>query len=444
MCIILPVSHIPCTHTIAIWQHCIEATRSGIDGVKPCWNVQQHEQAVITRKLCEECSGQRFFARRGGVAERGNGSPSTAAKTNAKAKDDDADDSGYHSDVIHEEDEGSDLDEPPISPKAMAPTQPRTKTCRPRKRSHRSLNRKPSWRPNLKRDLSLENATASISRRDSIDSLLYQPDDSIYPAEVHTEPMESQANIQDLERSPTPTTQIREMRQSTLLHPSSPPPMVTTGHAQMAKAFPFPQIVEVRRPSSIARARKKSTLLHPSSPILSPMTDTHPDPSPSFDDELALKRRPTTLMRRGSSLLHPSKTAPVAITAQHKTIISIPPQSQNPSPGSLRRMPRLQTIQSEPQSTTMAQQRRASILHSCLSDDDEDYDEVRPALHSLSFTGAFGDMEQRTDHVLEYDGDYVDGTILSGSAKAAIACRRQPWGQQDDANPVLRRTRMFA
>ncbi|EAT90881.2 hypothetical protein SNOG_01232 [Parastagonospora nodorum SN15] len=155
MCVILPVSHIPCTHTVAIWQHCIDATRSGRNGVKPCWNVKQHEKSVITRRLCEDCSGQRFFARRGGVAERGNGSP-----TPSPAANDSADDSGYHSDVIHEEDEASDRDECPLSPKALAP---RTKPNKQRKRTssnHHSLTRKPSWKPNLKRELDFELAQA--------------------------------------------------------------------------------------------------------------------------------------------------------------------------------------------------------------------------------------------------------------------------------------------
>ncbi|KAF1918001.1 hypothetical protein BDU57DRAFT_418179, partial [Ampelomyces quisqualis] len=170
MCIILPVSHIACTHTIAIWQHCIDATRYGQDGIKSCWNVKQHEYAVVTRRPCENCSGQRYFVRRGGVADRGNGSPITPPSdldTKSYGEDDDGDDSGYHSDVIHEEDEASDRDERPLSPKALAPQQSRTKTCRMRKQSHRSLTRQPSWKPNLKRDLSLE----YHPRRDSIDSL---------------------------------------------------------------------------------------------------------------------------------------------------------------------------------------------------------------------------------------------------------------------------------
>jgi hypothetical protein len=89
--------------------------------------------------------------RRGGVAERGNGSPtSTPNETVRSNEEDDADDSGYHSDVIHEEDEASDHDECPLSPKALVPPRPRTKTNKHRKRTssnHRPLTRKTSWNP---------------------------------------------------------------------------------------------------------------------------------------------------------------------------------------------------------------------------------------------------------------------------------------------------------
>ncbi|KAH7412178.1 hypothetical protein DE146DRAFT_596363, partial [Phaeosphaeria sp. MPI-PUGE-AT-0046c] len=160
MCIILPISHIPCTHTTAIWQHCINATRCGSDALQPCSDVKQHEKAVLTRRPCEDCSSQRNLARRGGVAERGNGGPITSSESDLKTNDldDDADDSGYHSDVILEEDEASDRDECPLSPKALAPPQIRAKANRQRKHTsnHRALTRKPSWKPNLKRELSLE------------------------------------------------------------------------------------------------------------------------------------------------------------------------------------------------------------------------------------------------------------------------------------------------
>ncbi|KAH5047204.1 hypothetical protein HBI18_174000 [Parastagonospora nodorum] len=326
MCVILPVSHIPCTHTVAIWQHCIDATRSGRNGVKPCWNVKQHEKSVITRRLCEDCSGQRFFARRGGVAERGNGSP-----TPSPAANDSADDSGYHSDVIHEEDEASDRDECPLSPKALAP---RTKPNKQRKRTssnHHSLTRKPSWKPNLKRELDFEyELVFSSHRRDSIDSLISNFDAADVAASMDT-----------TRRPPTPS---RKTRAETLLHPSSP---------TKARNTPSPQSPAVHHSSSSPKQRKNSTLLHPSSPT----EDT--------------KRRPSIHARRGSSLLHPSlPTEPVAVTQLHKTVLSVPP----------RRVPLLHTSHSEPQSATMAAQRRKSVLHSCLSDGEDEGERDRPVL----------------------------------------------------------------
>ncbi|KAF2033517.1 hypothetical protein EK21DRAFT_38568, partial [Setomelanomma holmii] len=156
MCIILPVSHISCSHTISIWQHCSDATPSGRGDMRPCQDVRFHERPILTRKLCEDCNGPGYFARRGGVAERGYGNPETPPEAYANAKEEDADDSGdsgYHSDVIHEEDEYSDPEEYPLSPKAMAPPRAQSKICRARKRSHLSITRKPSWRPNLKREL---------------------------------------------------------------------------------------------------------------------------------------------------------------------------------------------------------------------------------------------------------------------------------------------------
>ncbi|KAF2826512.1 hypothetical protein CC86DRAFT_258071, partial [Ophiobolus disseminans] len=153
MCIILSINHTSCSHTLAIWHHCVNATSS--QG-KSCLNARQHERPILTRKLCEACSGQRIFARRGGVAGQGNGTLTTIAEADAKLEGDEANDSGYHSDIIYEQDEGSNPSERSLSPKTIAPQRASSKTAGPRKRNssrQRSLNRKPSWRPNLKRDL---------------------------------------------------------------------------------------------------------------------------------------------------------------------------------------------------------------------------------------------------------------------------------------------------
>ncbi|KAF1961147.1 hypothetical protein CC80DRAFT_230926 [Byssothecium circinans] len=51
MCVVLPVDHTPCSHTVAIWQYCIHAFRS-FSGLKPCSRVRQHPRPILTRKMC--------------------------------------------------------------------------------------------------------------------------------------------------------------------------------------------------------------------------------------------------------------------------------------------------------------------------------------------------------------------------------------------------------
>lgn len=393
MCIILPVSHIPCTHTIAIWQHCIHATRCGPDALQPCSDVKQHERAVLTRRPCEDCSSQQNLVRRGGIAERGYGSPIIGSEPDLKTNDldDDADDSGYHSDVIHEEDEASDRDDCPLSPKALAPPQIRAKANRQRKHTsnHRALTRKPSWKPNLKKDLSFEyepifpqqHQQQQQPRRDSIDSLLCNFDAAVDMSGPRMESRQSREEDWFRETTLPPPRSSRKMRNSTLLHPSSPPPAETMHHAQMAQSFPFPQLVDVRRSSpsrpSMSRMRKNSTLLHPSSPTFEATT---PSPSPSPPNTRSSERR-LPIPRRASSLLHPSHPDEPAVidVAQHRTIMSFPPRPATNASRSestlrptipLRRMPPLQSTQSEP--TTSTVRRKRSVLHSCLSDGEDE------------------------------------------------------------------------
>ncbi|OAL55373.1 hypothetical protein IQ07DRAFT_486265, partial [Pyrenochaeta sp. DS3sAY3a] len=154
MCIILPVSHIPCTHTVSIWQHCIDATRSGVNGITPCWNIRQHERAILSRSHCENCGGARLFARRGGVAERGNGSRPAVPNEPKLIEQDETDDSGYHSDVIREEEETSENDEVALSPRATLPPKLQFTHQHGRKRrpSSASVTSKSNWNPNLKRE----------------------------------------------------------------------------------------------------------------------------------------------------------------------------------------------------------------------------------------------------------------------------------------------------
>jgi hypothetical protein len=454
MCIILPVSHIPCTHTVSIWQHCINATRSGASGMKPCWNVRQHERAILTRKLCEDCGGQRFFTRRGGVAERGDGSPPVTPENLEKPVEDDADDSGYHSDVIHEEDEGSDVDDRPLSPRAIAP-QPQWKPTQRKRNSsnHRSLTRKPSWKPNLKRDFSVEDASG---RRTSIESMLSAFDDKVWDtAKMQPALTDKRTDGRDLRtlqvpqvRSPEP----RKGRESTLLHPSSPPP-AETGNAQVARSYPFPQLIHVRsssNASSTGPSRKRSTLLHPSSPTPDPPIADYFAQSQNFIttiESTPVHKRPALPTRRESSLLRPSRPVDThSSPASYRTIISIPPQSLNipaDRPATLsrprtspparplipqRRMPPLHTM-SEPQSNTMARQRRASVLHSCLSDEEDEgsqskFENVRFRLGAFGFEhedeGFVGEEERAGDAGREE----AEGKLMAGTARAARRGRR--------------------
>ncbi|KAF2640881.1 hypothetical protein P280DRAFT_370187, partial [Massarina eburnea CBS 473.64] len=148
MCVVLPVDHVPCSHTVAIWQHCIHALRS-CAGLKPCSRIRQHARPILTRKLCIHCGGPRYFARRGGIAERGNGSRAIAEKKELGSPYD----SGYCSDIIHEEEEGYETDST-LSPRAAkVPT-----TWRAVSRQNSPSTRQPhshssSWKPNLKNEL---------------------------------------------------------------------------------------------------------------------------------------------------------------------------------------------------------------------------------------------------------------------------------------------------
>ncbi|KAH7117922.1 hypothetical protein B0J11DRAFT_417782, partial [Dendryphion nanum] len=164
MCHILSVDHTPCKHTVAIYQHCIDAPKSRSQGQAACSNIKQHSRAILTRKPCAGCGGPRFFARRGAIAERGLGTTTLAdlitEKENEKADLSDANDSGYHSERAEDAEEDDDF---PLSPKTSALN---VKSWRRRLRKRdlesrerylsSSKGRKPSWMPNLKQELSDE------------------------------------------------------------------------------------------------------------------------------------------------------------------------------------------------------------------------------------------------------------------------------------------------
>jgi len=407
MCIILPVLHVSCSHTVAIWQHCPKATPTGPKDKKSCMNARQHERPILTRRLCEACSGERTFSRRGGVAERGSGALTNIPETDTKSEgDSSAADSGYHSDIIYEEDECSNFSDRSLSPKTVAPRRAQTQR-KHNSTGHRSLARKHSWKPNLKRDLSLERGPV---RRDSIDSFLGHIDDTIKETLLVPGPTTSTTMERKTRRSttPNPHTDPRK-RYSTLLHPS-PPEATKTSQAQFAVAFSAPQIVTVRRPTSLqvvphSHSRKGSTLLHPSSPtddksvrrktssLLHPSITTtttthtaHPATIISIPPhEISVKN----VRRKTSSLLHPSST-PVTSTlnALPRTIISVPPQHA-PRPklgrtssllwragvldggvGCMAVSGKVSGMVGE--MVGEGEGRRVSVLHSCFSDEEDE------------------------------------------------------------------------
>ncbi|KAH7089770.1 hypothetical protein FB567DRAFT_547329 [Paraphoma chrysanthemicola] len=473
MCIVLPMSHLSCSQTISIWQHCSDATPCGTSASRSCRDVCFHERPILTKKSCGDCNVPRLFTRRGGFAERGDSTSLRSLEPYANAKEEDANDSGYQSDVIHEEEEHSDLDECPVSPKAVAPPQARPQTSGSRKRDYRSLTRKPSWRPNLKYELSkirLQDTSPPESRRNSIDSLLSQFDDRSWVSarvESGLEETATRSNFRNSPKSAMHGMEELKRRASASLHSSSPSAVDTVGEAQLAKAFPYAQVVDVGRPpsrQSSTRSRKRSTLLHPSSPELSP---TSARPVSRSENAAPSQRHPAMHMRRESSLLHPSsppRTATTLSPSQIPTIISIPPShtrepAQRPSilihsPRTQtspqaplvppRRTPPLRSTLSEPQSTTMARQRRTSILHSSLSDqgdgsDDEGYGEegdsasqdVRARLQAFSFNNPHppGYMN-RVHHNQRAEHRSAESALLTNSAQAAQASRHSARGER--------------
>lgn len=466
MCIILPVSHTSCNHTIFIWQHCIDATRYGINGQTPCYNVQQHGQVVFSRKLCENCGGERHFARRGGVAERGNGRSPSTLEDDGEYGQEDAHDSGYNSDAIHEEVEESDLDDLPISPKAITPRRLQTKQRIERKSrassNSRPSGRRPSWKPNLKRELTFEDVPISDrTRRNSIDSLISNFDGNIWDASRERQAItetnaDTIATGRDLhvttETSTTRKHHLSKRRLSTLLHPSSPSSEITVG-VQTARAFAFPQLVDIQKSSggsaSRTPTRKRSSLMHPSTPVMEVAMELHSDFSGSPTEN---SEDPATW--KDSTLRHPFPTVNFSNTDHHQTVISVPTMQHetsesplptllhlSPSPSSLRqfsfaparRLPILLTDKSaavfNARGTTQCQSsrrpRRESILHSSLSDSEDDAFSESPQSSQLSYYKLPWNTQHASDEytMSDYDAEDAEGAILTNTARVARASR---------------------
>lgn len=342
MCVILLISHIPCAHTITIWQHCIDATRSGIHGTSPCWNVQQHDRAILTKTLCERCGGRRFFARRGGIAERGSGTPLTTPYEYIEEPDEDADDSGYHSDVVHEKDNDG-VDEYSLyslSPKSIV--QPRQQLNRPTECARRHsktrppLIRRPSWTPRLKNELHL-NAPASNRRWQSINMTSTTCESSLEKQPKHQEVASGNKQgviargVRTMPALYATKLRVRAKREPMNLDRLFPTtPTEANATLQTATAFPFPTIVHVEKPSKGQAKRttpRYSILLHPASPFSKDIPQSQQNSKP----QTYKPTRPAPPTRNGSTLLHPScPTDNAPKDTQYKTILSVPPR-QHPA-----------------------------------------------------------------------------------------------------------------
>ncbi|KAF2016633.1 hypothetical protein BU24DRAFT_409721 [Aaosphaeria arxii CBS 175.79] len=324
MCIILPVDHIVCTHTVAVWQHCINAPRSKAYGLKPCGKIRQHSRPIVTRKKCPHCGGPRFFARRGGLAERGRGSPEPLTSVEEKEERRSMDeDSGYHSEAIIEEDEDVTDDDIPISPKASAV---HLRDLRWQQRQYREAEAKlserrqshdrvmsptrrsrPTWRPSLRKEPSEEALSFSRSQQEHYSSVGLALESTIT----------NQTHLPALDTAPTEGIKVVRRKNSTLLHPSSPdqcepitPPRTPDPWFSAPRpAFAFPISSQLKPQNPPPLTRKDSTLLHPSNPDSEPEHFSSDATAIALTTEAAVPlpapKRPE-FVRKSSTLLHPS------------------------------------------------------------------------------------------------------------------------------------------
>jgi len=338
-------------------------------------DTSEHDTTFEVDGLFETCTRSRSFARRGGVADRGEGSHFTSPSKRRKASDGASDSLVYQRDVIHEEHENTDSTcppSPPLSPKTIALPRMRTRQRGERKRnghSHSSSKRRPSWKPNLKNE---------FVRRGSIDAIMALFNEQVW----HDSDMD---------------TCFMARRRSS----------VAVAEARTESALTDKQRTKQRR---------SSTLLHPSSPTLGPTasfiffqaspasvhahTQTLPTASPT---------RPAMPERRGSSLLHPSRPCETLLDPPLRTIITLPPTKQqntlqSSAPTTRNTSPFASPKQQSSQISTefvytvpdysldalvhnvpgsASEYRKGSVMHSCLSEsesEDEELDDDLPQL----------------------------------------------------------------
>ncbi|KAF2736877.1 hypothetical protein EJ04DRAFT_144437 [Polyplosphaeria fusca] len=341
MCIIIPVDHLSCSHTVAIWHHCKLATRSIVGGWEPCTRIRQHGRPILTRKVCINCGGPKIFPKRGGMAEQDG-------CTSSPEKEESADqyDSGYHSDIMEEDED--DLSVPhdcTMYPPAWTPIYKRRK-CQPEQQNiprsvpstyhhtrtsssmSNTSSRRTSWRPNLKRE-SLPSHSNPVPQRDSSGSELSRFEDALGLARRSAWPSAESSAFS----TPLVQATFTKRNGSTLLHPS-PPPVdrpesqisqmeleveTLTRTESFASVFSTTSTIELSIRSEPAK-RKGSTLLHP---------------SPAEPPTPILRVGP---VRKSSTLLHPSSPdiSPIVSSTERRTVfpfpaITLPIRSATPS-----------------------------------------------------------------------------------------------------------------
>jgi len=353
-----------------IGDHCIEAPPSRDHAFQLFRDTSEHDTVFKVDGLFETCTRSRSFARRGGVADRGEGSHFTSPSKRRKASDGASDGLVYQRDVIHEEHENTDSTcppSPPLSPKTIALPRMRTRQRGERKRNghpHSSSKRRPSWKPNLKNE---------FVRRGSVDAIMALFNEQVW----HDSDMD---------------TCFMARRRSSVAAAGARTESALTGKER-------------------TKQRRSSTLLHPSSPTLGPTasfiffqaspasihahTQTLPTASPT---------RPAMPERRGSSLLHPSPPCEIVLDPLPRTIITLPPPtkqqqntqqpsiptSQNTSPFA---SPQQQCSQTSTDSVyivpdysldtlvynvpgSASDYRKGSVMHSCLSESESEDEEL--------------------------------------------------------------------
>lgn len=329
MCVIIPIDHTPCTHTVALWQHCANAPRS-VFGHKPCSHIRQHGRPILTRKLCHNCGGPRYFARRGGLAARGSGSSMLDEVKEQKEEQGDQYDSGYQSDLIPEADEEAEHDDSLLSPRQSAASMRWKREFSNQRSSNipRSSGQKSNWRPNLKRDLSESSSSVSSgfsSRRTSMDSTISKS------GNTNTHSFQSRLSY----------SSMKKLAQSLT-------PIIRSPSPRRASVVSFQDITPPVTPPECHESpkRKGSTLLHPSSPQMEPVSALPEEESFPIDFSLptsvpnGMSTPPQeSFPRKNSTLLHPS--SPIDESnglCSAKTIISLPPTPQTtPTIGCFKR-----------------------------------------------------------------------------------------------------------